>query len=75
MAPIAEKVCEFHSGVEARMDNLEKSDTDQWTAIKEIQKRPPVWTTALISMLTFLLGCTVTYASMAVKIAEMTKKP
>ena len=72
--PVNEK-CPEHSGIESRIENLEKSDVDQWNTIKEIQRRPPVWTTALISILTFFLGCAVTYASMAVRLAELTKKP
>jgi hypothetical protein len=67
--------CPEHSGFESRIENVETNIKEQWEAIKDVQKRPPVWATAVISILTFLLGAAVTYASMAVKIAEMVKKP
>lgn len=56
--------CEEHSGLDARMNNLEDSDKKQWIAIDKIMNRPPIWATALISLLTFLLGCTLTWAAM-----------
>ncbi|MBN1807186.1 MAG: hypothetical protein JW837_18210 [Sedimentisphaerales bacterium] len=49
--------CEEHSGLVKAIENLEDSDRDQWEAIKKIQNRLPVWATAVISLLTFLLGC------------------
>lgn len=67
--------CPMHSGFESEITMLKESDKDQWLAIKDIQKRPPVWATAVISILTFFLGAACTYASMAIKIAEIVKKP
>lgn len=46
-----------------RIINLEQSDKQQWTAINQLKNRPPVWATAVISLLTFLLGCSLTYAA------------
>lgn len=63
--------CDAHSGVVAKLENLEKSDKKQWAAIEKIQNRPPVWTTAVISLLTFLFGCSLTYAALAVKISTV----
>jgi hypothetical protein len=67
--------CPMHSGFESEISVLKESDKEQWSAIKDIQKRPPAWATAVISILTFLLGYAVAYASMVVKVAEMVKKP
>jgi hypothetical protein len=57
------------------METLEKSDIKQWEAIEKIMNRPPAYVSIVYAILTFLLGASVTYASMAVKIAEMTHKP
>jgi hypothetical protein len=67
--------CSEHSGMESRMETLEKSDIKQWEAIEKIMNRPPVYVSAIYALLTFLLGAAVTYASMAIKIAEMVKHP
>jgi len=55
--------CEDHSGCMQSLRQLEQSDRDLWEAVKKIQSRPPVWATAVISLLTFMLGCSLTYAS------------
>jgi hypothetical protein len=67
--------CPEHSGFESRVETLEKSDVKQWETIDRIMNRPPAYVSIVYAILTFLLGATMTYASMAVKIAEMTKKP
>lgn len=64
--------CEEHSGFEARLVNLEDSDKKQWTSIEKIQNRLPVWGTVVISLLTFLLGASLTYAGM---VSELTSHP
>ena len=56
--------CDEHSGCVAEIANLKQSDEKQWQAIKKIQNRPPIWATAVISLLTFLLGCSLTYAGL-----------
>ncbi len=38
-------------------------------SIEKIKNRPPVWATAVISLLTFLLGCSVTYIGLLSRIA------
>ena len=63
--------CKEHSGVEKAIENLESSDHQQWESIKKIQNRPPIWATALISVLTFALGCSITYASLVVRLAKI----
>lgn len=60
--------CDMH-GVE--IQHLKVSDKRQWDAIEKLQNRLPVWATVIISLLTFLLGCSVTYAALAVRVAAM----
>lgn len=60
--------CNEHSGCLKAIETLEQSDKDQWEAIKKIQNRPPVWATAVISLLTFLLGCSATYTGVVLKL-------
>lgn len=68
--------CQQHSGFESRVDTLEKSDIKQWEAIEKIKDRIPVWGTILISVLTFSLGASLTYASLAIKMTEIiARKP
>lgn len=57
-----DKPCDVH---EQRLGTLEKETEDQWTAINRLRDRLPVWATVVISLLTFLLGCALTYARMA----------
>jgi len=49
---------------EEAISNLKKSDEGQWAAIRDIQNRPPVWCTIVMSLLTFALGFVVAYASL-----------
>jgi NO-binding membrane sensor protein with MHYT domain len=62
--------CSLHSGTLARLDNVEEDNRDQWEAIKNLQNRLPVWATMLISLLTFALGVTLTYASLAIQLSQ-----
>lgn len=48
--------CVHHSGLDARVTNVEADTKDQWMAINKIMNRPPVWATVVISLLTFLVG-------------------
>lgn len=57
------KTCELHSGLVTELENLKISDEKQWTAIEKLQNRLPVWATFTISLLTFLLGFTISYAA------------
>ena len=67
------QVCTEHSGMVADIKTLKMSDEKQWKEIDGLRNRLPVWATIVISVLTFSLGATATYASMAIKIAEMAK--
>lgn len=46
-----------------RIIRLEQSDAEQWDTINQLRNRPPVWATAVISLLTFLLGAATTYCA------------
>ncbi len=63
------------TGVEGRMDRHEEADvrehTNIWSrmekvqkAVNDIMKRPPAWCTLAISLLSFLLGISVTVIGM-----------
>ena len=62
--------CQLHSGFEARLTEREKQDEEQWDAINNLRNRLPTWATITISLLTFLLGCSLTFAMLADKIAR-----
>lgn len=62
--------CKAHSGIDQRLMGLENDTKDQWTAINQLRNRLPVWATIVISLLTFLLGATATYAGLAVKVVQ-----
>lgn len=49
---------------EVRLDRLDIENDKQWDAINQLRNRPPVWATVVISLLTFLLGCSLTYAGL-----------
>jgi NO-binding membrane sensor protein with MHYT domain len=53
---------------EAEIKTLKDSDERQWLAIEKLQNRLPIWATTVISLLTFFVGCTVTYAIMLAKL-------
>ena len=65
--------CAEHSGFVARVGKLETENTEQWVAINHIRNRPPVWATATISLLTFMLGASLTYAALVVKVAAVAR--
>jgi len=62
--------CKAHSGIEQKLKSLENDTKDQWTAINQLRNRLPAWATIVISLLTFLLGATATYAGLAVKVIQ-----
>jgi len=49
---------------ESEIKTLKDSDERQWVSIEKLQNRLPIWATTVISLLTFFLGCTTTYAVM-----------
>lgn len=65
-------VCENHSGLHAEIAHLNKETVDIWGAvggiredIKQIVNRPPPWCTAVIALLSGLLGSAITVAIFA----------
>ena len=63
--------CADHSGCTADIKNLKEETKDQWVVIREIEKRPPVWATSVISVLSFFLGCALTYAGLMTKFTNI----
>jgi len=59
------ETCKAHSGVMQDIENLKDSDKRQWVVIEKLQNRLPVWATLLISVLTFALGVSLTYARLS----------
>ncbi len=52
--------CKEHSGLLQKIDDV-KADTDkQWDEINHIRNRPPIWCTAVIAILSGLLGSVLT---------------
>jgi len=58
------------TAIDAEIQNLKDSDIRQWEAIEDLQKRLPVWATIVFSLLTFLLGCSLTYAGLAARLSD-----
>ena len=53
---------------ETEITTLKESDDKQWSAIEKLQNRLPIWATTVISLLTFFVGCTTTYAVMLARL-------
>lgn len=62
--------CKGHSGIDERISKVEGETEKQWKVLDQLRNRLPVWATIVISLLTFLLGGTMTYAAFAVKVAS-----
>ena len=61
--------CEHHSGLENAISNLKESDVKQWQVLDKLQNRLPLWATTVISILTFLLGFSASWAGFLLKSA------
>lgn len=68
-----EHFCKEHSGFEARLVKVEDDTDKQWAVLDKLRNRLPNWATVVISLLTFLLGATATYAGLAVRIVGNVK--
>ena len=64
-------LCKAHSGFGARLTTVEDDTEKQWTVLDKLRNRPPIWATVVIALLTGLLGASATYATLAVKIAQL----
>ena len=71
---MAKEECQAHSGIVQQLEALEEDRKEQWKSIDKLRNRPPIWATVVIALLTGLLGASATYASLAVKIAQMGSK-
>jgi len=65
--------CPQHSGLAVDIKTLKENDKDQWDAINRLRNRPPIWATAIISLLCFLLGCSLTYAGLITRLTGLIK--
>lgn len=65
--------CDAHSGFEKAINNLEKSDVDQWKHIEAIEARlpklVPVWVTIILMVMSAVSGSALTIAVMFIKFA------
>ena len=59
--------------LKSEVNNLKISDSKQWKAIEDLRrymrKLVPVWVTIVVSVLTFITGCSLTFAGMIIKFA------
>ena len=59
--------------IESEVDRLKADTEHQWKAIHELErfmrKLVPVWVTIVVSVLTFITGCSLTFAGMIIKFA------
>ena len=63
--------CKGHSGFDSRIEALEHDRGEQWDAIDKLRNRPPVWASAIISILMFALGASLTYAALVIRLAQV----
>lgn len=57
--------------IENQVDRLEKDTAEQWMSIHDLEKfmrkLVPVWVTIVVSVLTFITGCSLTFAGMILR--------
>jgi len=67
--------CEAHSGFEKSIENLEKSEIDQWTHINKIEaalpRLVPVWVAIVLMLMSGLTGSALTFAGMILKLSVL----
>jgi len=63
--------CESHSGFDEAIENLKKSDEEQWGHINKIEevlpKLLPLWVTVVLMIMSGLTGSALTFAGMIIK--------
>ncbi len=68
-----EHECKEHSGITKAVDNLEKSDEQQWEEInglkKMLSKYVPAWVTLILMVMSGITGSALTFAGMIIKFA------
>lgn len=64
-------ICEAHSGLIEAVDNLKKSETEQWEHINAIEKALPrllpLWVTVTLMLMSGVTGSALTFAGMIIK--------
>jgi len=69
--------CDAHSGFEKSIENLEKSDTDQWNHINKIEaalpRLVPVWVAIVLMVMSGLTGSALTFAGMIIRFSGAVK--
>ena len=63
--------CKEHSGLHQMIVDVKDDTHDQWAEINRIKNRPPIWCTAVIAILSALLGSVSTYAALAIKLTAV----
>lgn len=61
-------ICKQHSGLLQMITDVKDDTSKQWDEINHIKNRPPIWCTAVIAILSGLLGSVLTYAALAIKV-------
>jgi len=65
--------CDAHSGMIEAIENLKKSDKQQWEHIDIIEsklpKLLPVWVTVILMVMSGLTGSALTFAGMIIKLS------
>jgi len=64
------EICKQHSGLMQMVKDVKEDTSKQWTEIDRIKNRPPIWCTAVIALLSGLLGSVLTYAALATRLAQ-----
>jgi hypothetical protein len=63
--------CKAHSGLSKSVENLEKSDNEQWEHITAIEKAlprlMPLWVTVILMASSAVTGSALTFAGMIIK--------
>lgn len=63
--------CDAHSGFEKSIENLEKSDVDQWIHINSIEaalpRLVPVWVVIVLMVSSALTASALTFAGMIIR--------
>jgi len=70
MAENKNGLCKGHSGIDERITKVEAETEKQWKVLDQLRNRLPVWATLVISLLTFLLGGAITYATFVVNVVS-----
>lgn len=68
---MVDTTCKQHSGLLQMIIDVKDDTSKQWDEINHIKNRPPIWCTAVIAILSGLLGSVLTYAALIIKVADV----